>query len=131
MAQRRSRLVGLSGLLAALTLLSCQDTGTNPPPAPELDSPGLLGAVSGSQNYVHVFARAGRYDYHCAYHTNEHHREAAMVFVHDGGPDSAFVSISQGAYHPDTVAVRPNGQVRWQNFDDGVHHTVTSDQLYP
>ena len=127
MAHRRWRLVGLTGLLAALTLLSCQDKETNPAPAVELDSPGLLGAVSGSQNYVHVFAQAGRFDYHCAYHTNAHHREAGLVFVHDGGQDSAFVSIIQGAYHPDTVTVRPNGQVRWQNFDDGVHHSVTSD----
>jgi plastocyanin len=25
------------------------------------------------------------------------------------------------------VTVRAGGQVRWQNFDDGTHHTVTSD----
>ena len=127
MAHRRSSLVGLTGLMATLTLLSCQDPSTRPEPAIELDSPGLLGAVSGSQNYIHVFTTPGRYDYHCAYHTNAHHREGGTVFVHDGGPDSAFVSIFQGAYHPDTVVVRPHGQVRWQNFDDGVHHTVTSD----
>ena len=127
MAHRRSALVGLSSLMAALTLLSCQDQSTNPAPLTELDSPALLGAVSGSQNFTHVFTRPGRYDYHCTFHTNAHHREGGIVFVHDGGPDSAFVSIFQGAYHPDTVSVRPNGQVRWRNFDDGVHHTVTSD----
>jgi hypothetical protein len=127
MAHRRLRLVGLIGLATALTLMSCQDQSTNPAPALELDSPGLLGAVSGSQNYIHVFTRVGRYNYHCSYHTNAHHREPGTVFVRDGGPDSAFVSIFQGSYHPDTVEVRPNGQVRWQNFDDGVHHTVTSD----
>lgn len=127
MAHRRLTVVGLTGLIAALTLLSCQDQGTNPAPALELDSAGLLGAVSGSQNFVHVFTRYGRYDYHCTYHTNAHHREPGTVLVHDGAPDSAFVSIFQGAYHPDTVAVRLNGHVRWQNFDDGVHHSVTSD----
>lgn len=127
MAHRRSTIVGLTGLMAALTLLSCRDTETNPAPALELDSPGLLGASSGSQNYVHGFTAVGWYDYHCAYHTSAHHREAGTVFVRDGGPDSAFVSIFQGAYHPDTVTVRPHGKVRWQNFDDGVHHSVTSD----
>jgi len=127
MAHRRLTVVGLTGLMAALTLLSCQDTGTNPAPALALDSPGLLGAVSGSRNFIHVFTAPGRYDYHCSYHTNAHHREAGTVLVHDGAPDSAFVSILQGAYHPDTVTVRLNGYVRWQNFDDGVHHSVTSD----
>jgi plastocyanin len=125
--RRRSGVVGLTGLLVALTLLSCEDTGTGPPPAKALDSPGLLGATAGSQNYVHVFTDVGIYAYHCTYHTNDHHREPGLVLVQNGAQDSAFVSIFEGAFHPDTVTVRPNGQVRWQNFDDGVHHSVTSD----
>jgi plastocyanin len=127
MIHRRLRPVGLTGLLVALSLLSCKDQGTNPPPAKELDSPALLGATVGSQNYIHVFARAGVYAYHCTYHTTAHHREPGTVIVQDGGQDSVFVSIFQGTYQPATVTVRPNGQVRWQNFDDGVHHSVTSD----
>jgi plastocyanin len=52
---------------------------------------------------------------------------AGAVAVDDTGQDSAFVSIFQGAFQPASVVVKPGGQVRWQNFDDGVHHTVTSD----
>ena len=81
MAHRRSGIVGLTGLMAALTLLSCQDTSTNPAPGLALDSPGLLGAVSGSQNYIHVFTAPGVYKYHCTYHTNAHHREGGTVLV--------------------------------------------------
>jgi plastocyanin len=93
----------------------------------ELDSPSLLGATAGSQNYIHTFAHAGLYPYHCEYHTTASHRMAGTVTVDDTGQDSAFVSIFQGAFQPASVVVRPGGQVRWQNFDDGVHHTVTSD----
>jgi len=52
---------------------------------------------------------------------------AGTVFVTAQGPESVFVSIFQGAFQPASATVRPNGQVRWQNFDDGTHHTVTSD----
>jgi hypothetical protein len=115
-------------LILSLSVLACgEDKSTSPPPAIELDSPFLLGATSGSQNYIHTFANAGTYPYHCKLHTTALHREGGTVFVIDQGPDSVFVSIFEGAYHPDSVVVRPNGQVRWQNFDDGTHHTVTSD----
>jgi len=115
-------------LLLALSVLACgRDKTTGPSTAKELDSPELLGATAGSQNYIHTFANAGTYPYHCKYHTTANHRMAGTVIVGDGGADSAFVSIFEGAYHPATVTVRPNAQVRWQNFDDGIHHTVTSD----
>ena len=125
--RRRFRAVVLGGLLASVLLSSCQESGTNPPPPKVLDSPALLGATTGSQNYIHVFADYGVYAYHCAYHTNAHHREPGVVLVQDGAPDSAFVSIQQGAFHPETVTVRLRGQVRWRNYDDGVHHSVVSD----
>jgi len=126
-----SRPLGLLAL-ASLTLLlgvfACgEDKSTSPVVANELDSPALLGATGGSQNYIHAFANAGTYPYHCRYHTTTHHRMAGTVVVQDQGPDSAFVRIFQGAFDPDLATVRPGGQVRWQNFDDGVHHTVTSD----
>jgi plastocyanin len=112
----------------ALSLLACSDDqGTRPVPTKELDSPALLGATTGSQNYIHTFANTGVYPYHCTFHTTTAHRMAGTVIVGNGGPDSAFVSIYQGAYHPSNATVKPNGQVRWQNFDDGTHHTVTSD----
>jgi plastocyanin len=121
-------LVVLASPALAFSLIACgEDKSTSPAPTEVLDSPALLGHTSGSQNYIHTFTNAGSHPYHCKYHTTSSHREAGTVIVNDQGADSAFVSILQGAYHPDNVTVKPNGQVRWQNFDDGVHHTVTSD----
>ena len=121
-------LLVLASLTLVLAVIACgEDKGTSPVLAKELDSPALLGATAGSQNYIHGFANAGTYRYHCKYHTTAHHRMAGTVVVEDQGPDSAFVSIFQGAFDPDIATVRTGGQVRWQNFDDGVHHTVTSD----
>lgn len=128
MTVRTHALVVVASLLLALPLVAClPEKGTNPTPADVLDSPGLLGAATGSQNYIHTFASKGTYPYHCEYHTTTNHWEGGSVTVADGGPDSVFVSISQGAFHPASATVRPGGQVRWQNFDDGIHHTVTSD----
>ena len=111
-----------------LALPGCaKDKGTDPVAAKELDSPALLGATAGSQNYIHTFGNAGTYPYHCSYHTTSRHRMAGTVTVDPQGPDSGFVSISLGAFHPAILSIRPGGSVRWQNFDDGVHHTVTSD----
>lgn len=122
------RLLGLIALVSLLSVLSCRkDEGTGPPPAKELDSPYLLGHTTGSQNYVHVFAYAGTYPYHCRLHTTSSHRMAGTVFVVPQGAESVFVSIFEGAYHPSSATVRPNGYVRWQNFDEGTHHSVTSD----
>lgn len=118
------------GLVAlALLLNACVEEEVTSPRAKELDSPSLLGATTGSRNYIHAFANAGRYPYHCAYHSTTESPEGGTVVVVDGAADSAFVYIFEGVYHPSSVAVRRDGQVRWQNFDAGVHHTVTSD--YP
>jgi len=128
MSLRPFGLIVIASPFLVLSLLACgEDKGTNPAPAKELDSPALLGATAGSQNYIHTFANVGTYPYHCMYHTTNSHRMAGTVIVDDHGQDSAFVSIFEGAYHPSSATVKPNGQVRWQNFDDGVHHTVTSD----
>src|SRR5262245_4482371 len=129
MPHRPICLVVLFGLALTLAVLCCgEDTGTSPgPTVRELDSPPLLGATTDSQNSLHAFANAGTYPYHCEFHTSAHHRMAGTVIVDAAGPESVFVSISLGAYHPDIATVRPGGQVRWQNFDDGTHHTVTSD----
>lgn len=115
-------------LLIALTLSACNhDKGTDPPAARELDSPSLLGDVSGSENFFHTFATDGQYPYHCTFHTTANHREGGAVYVNPQGQDSAFVKIFQGAFDPPSVVIRAGGRVRWQNFDDGTHHTVTSD----
>jgi plastocyanin len=129
MSPRPLGLLALAGLFLVLLLNACVREQVTGPHAKELDSPGLLGAATGSRNYIHTFANAGRYPYHCQYHTTTVDQEAGAVVVVDGAADSAFVSIFEGAYHPSSVAVRPDGQVRWQNFDVGVHHSVTSD--YP
>lgn len=120
--------IALASVALGLSILSCgEDKSTNPPGANELDSPYLLGATAGSENYIHTFANAGTYPYHCKLHTTASHREGGTVLVDPQGPESVFVSIFEGAYHPATATIRPNGQVRWQNLDDGTHHTVTSD----
>lgn len=125
---RALRFVLPASLALGLTIIACRgNQGTSPPPAPELDSQALLGATTGSQNYIHTFANAGTYPYHCKYHTTSSHRMAGTVVVDPQGPESVFVSISLGAFHPANATVRPGGSARWQNFDDGVHHTVTSD----
>jgi plastocyanin len=111
----------------ALCLSSCQKHGTDPPAGKELDSPYLLGATTGSQNYLHTFGGDGAYWYHCVLHTTAHYREGGVVFVNSSGGDSAFVRIFQGKFDPESVTVRAGAQVRWQNFDDGTSHSVTSD----
>lgn len=128
MARNPFVLLALAGLALVLATLACrEDKSTSPDPRDVLDSPALLGHSNGSQNYIHTFVTAGTYPYHCEYHTTNSHRMAGTVVVNDQGADSAFITIHEGAFHPDLVTVRLNGQVRWQNFDDGVHHTVTSD----
>jgi len=128
MSRRLIGLVALASLTLVLSVPGCsEDKSTSPPAANELDSPYLLGATTGSQNYIHSFANAGTYPYHCKLHTTATHRMAGTVFVTAQGPESVFVSIFQGAFQPADATVRPGGQVRWQNFDDGTHHTVTSD----
>jgi plastocyanin len=123
----RLDLAVLAGVALALLLTSCKDKETNPPPLKELDSPALLGHVNGSANYIHTFATDGHYPYHCEFHTTANHREGGAVYVNPGGEDSAFVRIFLGAFDPPSVVVRAGGKVRWQNFDDGTHHDVTSD----
>jgi plastocyanin len=125
----RSRILARAALAAlAVSLLSCsQDNGTEPVATKELDSPSLLGSTTGSPNYIHAFANSGLYPYVCTYHTTAHYREGGMVIVNGQGADSAFVRIFEGAFDPDTSRVKPGAPVRWQNFDEGTHHTVTSE----
>ncbi len=127
MSLRPLGLIVLAGWIAASASACSQTPSTSPVTGKELDSPYLLGATSGSENYIHVFANAGHYAYHCKLHTTAYYRMGGLVIVSAQGSDSAFVTIFQSAFHPDTVTVKPGGQVRWQNFDDGTHHTVTSD----
>jgi plastocyanin len=111
--------------ILALALLGCggdDDTGTNPPPPnPELDSPTLVGGAQ----FVHTFANAGTFPYHCDFH-------AAMqgsITVAAGGDDSLVVHIvnsSNLGFLPQTGTIKPGGYVRWHNMDTA-SHTVTSN----
>src|SRR5262247_4170809 len=116
MRNRRPIFLLTAALALTFSLAGCNQGKSIVPtvPAHELDSPALLGATTGSQNYIHVFASRGIYPYHCTYHTTAHHRMAGTVMVEDSGQDSAFISIFQGAFTPATATVKPNGQVRWQ-----------------
>lgn len=129
MSRRLPGFLAIASLMLAMSTLSCAKDMTTKPPssAKELDSPYLLGATTGSQNYIHTFTNTGTYPYHCRLHSTAQHREGGAVFVTDQGPESVFVSIFEGKFRPDSARVRVNGSVRWQNFDDGTHHTVTSD----
>src|SRR5262252_4771480 len=120
----RTRYATLAAILA-VCLASCQKHSTDPTAGKELDSPYLLGAATGSRNYLHTFASDGDYWYHCVLHTTAQHREGGVVFVNSGGGDSAFVRIYLGKFAPESVTVRAGAQVRWQNFDDGTNHSVT------
>ena len=119
----RHRIAVVAGVAIALSILSCtKDPATSPPADPGLDSPYLLGSTNGSPSYIHTFSKLGTYRYRCRLHTGD----VGIVFVADQGSDSAFISISLGDFHPDTVTVHVDGRVRWQNFDEGTHHTITS-----
>src|SRR5439155_14971869 len=56
-------------LSLSLSVMSCGDQkATAPAAGKELDSPYLLGASTGSANYIHMFASEGTYPYHCTLH---------------------------------------------------------------
>ena len=95
---------------------------TNPPPPPggslELNS----GTINGGGTYVHAFANAGTYNYHCTIHGPI---MSGSVHVLAGHPNTAAVTISNNAYTPVTALVAPGGTVTWTN--NGSPHTVTSN----
>src|SRR5205809_1450036 len=95
MIARRSVVVAVTcSMLLALSLLGCsKDKSTNPAPAPtkELDSPNLAagdGTASNSQ-FVHTFATAGSFPYHCAIHP----AMTSTIVVAADGLDSLSVDI--------------------------------------
>src|SRR5258706_858906 len=94
MSRRRLGSIALASVALGLLILSCrQDKSTGPPTTTELDSPYLLGATTGSQNYIHTFANAGTYPYHCKLHTTATHRMAGTGFGNAQAPGNGLLPI--------------------------------------
>jgi plastocyanin len=122
-SRRRLTPLATLALIAMVALVaSCSDKATNPTGGgggggtKELNS----GDILNGQSFVHTFANAGTYNYHCVHHTM-----SGSVIVHDGQPMSATVTIGASSYSPTPAHVAPGGTVTWNN--NGPTHTVTSD----
>lgn len=121
----RTRSITALAAIFALALLGCggdDDKGTNPPPPPELDSPTIVA----NAQWVHTFANAGTYAYHCDFHP----AMQGSITVSAAGEDSLVVHIinsSNLGFLPQTgTTLKPGGYVRWHNMDTA-SHTVTSN----
>jgi plastocyanin len=115
------RLAPLLLLALALPLAACSKSKSGPtsPGTPkELDS----GNIANGGTFVHTFANAGTFDYHCAIHGIT---MSGSVHVVAGSAASAGVSIENNFYTPPTAQIAPGGTVTWTNA--GSTHTVTSD----
>jgi plastocyanin len=108
-------------VLLAASLPACKQKATNPGggAAKELDSATLTnGGV-----YMHTFANAGTYNYHCRVHGLA---MAGTVTVAGGQPANAPVTIKDDFYNPANVSVAPGGTVTWTHSGSN-SHTVTSN----
>ncbi len=118
----RRRLAPLLLLTLMLPLSACSKGDSGPagpgPATKELNS----GNIVNGGTYVHTFATAGTYDYHCTIHGIT---MSGSVTVVPGSAASAGVSIENNFYTPPTAQVAPGGTVTWNNA--GSTHTVTSD----
>jgi len=116
---RRVVMAGALVTFAVAVVCGCGKKSTNPPPpggSSELNSPTL----NPGDTWVHTFANAGTYGYHCSIHS----QMTASVTVTDGGPDSAVVNIRNFEFVPPSVTIARGKYVRWTN--EGGLHTVTS-----
>jgi plastocyanin len=128
----RGRVELLGGALVLLVAIgvfaSCsKDKGTNPGVAGELASPHI--SASGG-TFVHIFAHAGSFPYHCSIHNSMTGTVVADTAA--ATPMTAAVTIVGSApyasFSPGLVTVKVGGTVTWTNNDGvGSAHTVTSD----
>ena len=109
-------------ILLVASVPACSKKSTNPGGGgggmKELDS----GTIVNGAMYMHTFASAGTYNYHCTIHGLA---MAGTVTVANGQPANAAVTIGNNNYSPSSTSVAPGGTVTWTN--NGVNHTVTSN----
>jgi len=111
-------------LLLALVLVAgtnCSKKATNPGGGGgstlELNS----GTIAPTAQYVHIFAMAGTFTYHCTFHGGM----TGSVTVASGGAASASIAIGDNFFNPSSVTVAPGATVTWTN-GGGTNHSVTS-----
>lgn len=90
-----------------------------PPPGKELNS----GDFGNGGSYVHTFATAGTYAYHCVHHAP---MTGTVVVDASAAGTTATVNITSSATPFPAASVKPGGTVTWNNNTSQVH-TVTSN----
>jgi hypothetical protein len=124
-----SIIAGAAALGSYLAFVGCSkdDKGTNPPPGgAELNS----GTLTAGQQYVHTFATAGTFPYHCTIHPAMRDTiivsaggvDSLIVEIQNTGP-SGFVLFGGGT----TGTLKPGGYVHWKNLPGQPAHTVTTE----
>ena len=73
--------------------------------------------------FVHTFAAAGTYRYHCSVHGTQTSGMFGDVDCSTGMADSATVNLVGTSFSPATAHVKPGGYVKW--VASGANHTVT------
>jgi plastocyanin len=127
---KRNRLLAVAGLVLvtlSASMVACgKDKSTNPGGGGgggglELNS----GNVATGTNFMHTFASAGSFPYHCTIHG----AMTGTVTVAAGQSMNATVTIvnsTSTGFSPQAISVAPGGTVTWNNTS-GVTHTVTSN----
>ena len=119
--RRTAPVTALFLIVLIVAIPACGKKSSNsvtPPVTKELDS----GSIASGGQYMHTFASAGTYNYHCAIHGTA---MAGSVTVANGQAANTAVSIGNNFYNPTPASVAPGGTVTWTN--NGVTHTVTSN----
>lgn len=121
---RNAPLAAVLLILLVASVPACSKKSTNPGGGggggtKELNSPTLgNGGV-----YMHTFATAGTYAYHCTVHGLA---MSGTVTVATSQPAAVAVTILDNSYSPGSVSVDVGGTVTWTN--NGANpHTVTSN----
>ena len=127
---KRYRLLAVAGLVfvtLSASMLACgKDKSTNPGGGGgggglELNS----GNVATGTSFMHTFASAGSFPYHCTIHG----AMTGTVTVASGQSMNATVTIvnsTSTGFSPQAISVAPGGTVTWNNTS-GATHTVTSN----